>query len=122
MYGGYKHRIVPNISVDLKGWKLFGAYSAAGFALRDGAERLVRISAYCLSELPCRIHIVLFYFEGIRFFVVPLELQLRYSLLGACAMSGVTSSSLCSHAIEEMLLGLRWGRGLFWVLSVAREP
>lgn len=55
--------------------------------------------------------------------MVPCELQLKCSLLGACAVVGVTSSSsLCSCAMQEMLFGLGKGKGLFWVLSVAREP
>ena len=40
-----------------------GAHGAAGFAVLDGAKRLAGISAAYLSELPCRIHVVLFYFE-----------------------------------------------------------
>lgn len=52
--------------------------------------------------------------------MVPHELQLRCSLRGACAIAGVTSSSLCSRAMEEMLLGLGSGKGLsgcFWLLE-----
>lgn len=45
--------------------------------------------------------------------MVPRELQLKHSLLGACVTAGATSSSLCSSAMEEMLLGLGRGKGLF---------
>ena len=54
--------------------------------------------------------------------MVPCELQLKCSLLGARAVAGVTSSLLRLCAMEEMLLGLGRGEGLFWVFSVAREP
>lgn len=42
---------------------LLGVHGAAGFALLSGAKRSARSSAYCLSELPCQTHIVLFHFE-----------------------------------------------------------